>query len=155
MRIFTAYIARELLKLLGWLLLVFICIYLIVDFSRIEGFVEHGAQLGDIVGYYGYKIPLIIFQTIPVAVLLATIFTLGSLTKNSEITALKASGINLYQIITPVILAALFISLLTLFFNEYVIPHTNRQVEYIERVNIKQKKPRGGYLVSGGEGGVL
>lgn len=143
MRILTTYIAREFLGLLGWLLLAFICIYLIVDFGRIDNFVKHGAQLGDIVGYYGYKVPLIIFQTIPVAVLLATVFTLGSLTKNSEITAIKASGINIYQIVTPIILTSLLLSLLTLFFNEYIIPYTNKRVEYIERVRIKKKKPRG------------
>jgi lipopolysaccharide export system permease protein len=143
MRILTAYIIKEFLKLLGWLLLVFICIYLIVDFSRIEGFVKYGAQTGDIIAYYGYKIPLIIFQTIPVAVLLTTIFTLGSMTKNSEITALGASGINIYQIITPILSVSLLISLLTLFFNEYIIPYTNQKVEYIERVRIKKKKPRG------------
>jgi lipopolysaccharide export system permease protein len=143
MRILTTYIAREFLKLMGWLLLVFICIYLIVDFSRIDGFVKHGAQIGDIVGYYGYKIPLIIFQTIPVAVLLATVFTLGTLTENSEITAIKASGINIYQIVTPIILTSLLLSLLTMVFDEFIIPHTNKQVEYIERVKIKKKKPRG------------
>ncbi len=143
MRILTTYITRELLKLLGWLLLVFTCIYLIVDFSRIEGFIKHEAQIRDIVGYYGYKIPLIIFQTIPVAMLLSTMFTLSTMAKNSEITALKASGINIYQIITPILIVGLFISILTLLFNEYIIPETNKKVEYIKRVRIEKKKPKG------------
>jgi lipopolysaccharide export system permease protein len=143
MRILTLYIGREFLKLLGWLLLVFISIYLIVDFGRIDKFVECGAQSQDIVGYYIYKIPLIIFQTLPVAILLATVFTLGTLTKNSEIIAIKASGINIYQIVSPIVLTALLLSLLTLVANEQVIPYTNKKVAYIEEVKIEKKNPRG------------
>ncbi len=143
MSIITKYVTKEFLKLLGWLLLVFICVYLIVDFSRIKGFLEHNALLADIVGYYLFKIPLILFQTLPVAVLIATVFTLGAMTKNSEITALKSCGINVFRVILPVLSAAFIISLFTFVFNEYIIPYTNKQVEHIKRVKIQKKKPRG------------
>ena len=69
-------------------------------------------------------------------------FTLSAMTKNSEVTALKASGINIYQIIIPILSTAMLISLLTLFFNEYIVPQTNKQVEYIKRIKIEKKKAR-------------
>jgi lipopolysaccharide export LptBFGC system permease protein LptF len=65
MRIISRYIAVEFIKFLGWLLSSFIVIYLVIDLSRVEGFLRNQAQVSDIVSYYLYKLPLIIFQSYP------------------------------------------------------------------------------------------
>ncbi len=148
MRIISRYIAVEFAKMLGWFILSFVVIYLVIDMSRIEGFLHHKAQAGDIVGYYIYKLPLIVFQMAPVAVLLATSITLAAFGRNNELVAFRAAGISLWRIIGPILAAAALVSVLSFLCAEYIIPVTSRQQEYIERIKIKGKEPKG-YLKSG------
>jgi lipopolysaccharide export system permease protein len=66
------------------------------------------------------------FMVLPAAVLFATVFAIGSLTRHSEITAAKASGISFYRFIAPIFVGALFATLLGLVLGE-VAPATNRR----------------------------
>ena len=143
MRILSKYIALEFTKLVGWLLLTFSCIYLVVELGRIDGFMERNAGVADMVSYYVYKTPLIIFQSMPIAVLIAIVFAFGSLVRYNELTAMKANGISIYQAIWPALLVSLGLSVATFFFNEHIVPYTNKQLDYVYRVRIKKEKPRG------------
>jgi len=87
--------------------------------------------------YFVYKIPFVAFLITPVAVLLATISCFSLLLRNSEITAMKASGISLYRIISPVLLIAFFISILFMGVNEFLVPVANTKAEYIKKVKIE------------------
>ncbi len=142
MRILSSYVAKEFLKQFCLLLLIFAALYLVVDLGRIDGFIKHNAAMGDIISYYVYKIPLIVSQTVAAAVLLAATLTMSSLSKYNEISAMKTAGISIYRIILPVLGIAFLISLLTLFANEYVLPGSNKKIEYIKKVKIRGEKPR-------------
>ena len=81
---------------------------------------------------YLYWLPDSMFMVLPAAVLFATVFSIGALTRNSEITAAKASGISFYRLIAPIFLGALFAVGLGLVLGE-VAPHTNkRRLELLE-----------------------
>jgi lipopolysaccharide export system permease protein len=55
------------------------------------------------------KIPEVIFQwTLPYAVLLATLLTLGTFSRHSEVTAMKAGGVSLYRLTFPLFFHRLF-----------------------------------------------
>ncbi len=142
MRILSAYVAKEFMKQFLLLLAVFVSLYLIVDLGRIDGFLKHNALTEDVIGYYIYKIPLIISQTVAAAVLLSTTITLSTLTKYNEITAMKAVGISVYRLSLPILVIALAVSALTLFGNEYILPYTDKKVDYIKRVKIQKERPR-------------
>ena len=70
--------------------------------------IKYQAPFYLIFEYLLYRIPEVTFQwTLPYAVLLATLLTLGMLSRHSEITAMKAGGISLYRITFPLLLIAL------------------------------------------------
>jgi lipopolysaccharide export system permease protein len=140
MPILLRYISREFLKVFILSLSSFIAIYLVVDaFQGIRMIMEYSPALSLIAKLYLLKIPKIVSLTIPVAVLLSTLLTLGLLSRNSEITAMKSSGVSLYLIVTPILAISLLISALSFLSNEYVVPYTNMEARFTEKVGIRKK----------------
>jgi len=140
--ILSRYVSREFIIVFLLAIGGFNVIYLVIDFFESIGkFLEHGAPLGLALSYYFLKIPQITFQTLPLAVLLSTLVTLGLLSRNSEITAMKASGISLYRITRPIFLISLAIAFVTFFGNEYLTPYAHRESEYIMDVKVKGHDP--------------
>ncbi|MFQ5892882.1 MAG: LPS export ABC transporter permease LptG [Nitrospinota bacterium] len=140
MRILKAYLRGEFLKFFSLILVSFVGLYLIVEFfERVDDFVEHGATWLAVAQYFAYKLPLIVFQVVPFAVLLATAVTFSILSKNNEITAMKASGVALIGIASPIMVMALFVSGVTFAANEYLIPYTNWKHRYTFEVTIRRR----------------
>lgn len=73
-----------------------------------------------------YLLPSFLVLTIPMATLLAVLMAFHRLSSDNEITALKASGVSLYQMIPPVLLLAFFAYLTTLFLSVYSLPKANQ-----------------------------
>lgn len=62
---------------------------------------------------------------LPLAILLASIITLGNLGEKNELTALKASGLSLYKILRPLTWVVILLAIGTFYFSNYVIPVAN------------------------------
>ena len=75
---------------------------------------------------YVYWLPDSMFMVLPAAVLFATVFAIGALTRHSEITAAKASGISFYRFIAPIFAGAVVATLLGLVLGE-LAPITNKK----------------------------
>ncbi len=146
MNIISKYVGKEFLKLFFLSLFALVVVFVIIDFfEKTRIFMRHHANFSYMILYFIYKIPAIIIQMSPMSVLLATILSLGILSRNNELTAMRASGINLYRVVSPVILISLFISILSLIFNEYILPYTNKKAQYILDVKV-EKKPYLGFF---------
>ena len=142
MNILRRYICWEFLKILLLNMSAFILIYLIVDFfARMDTFLEHKAPPILVFLYYLYQIPGIGFQIFPLGILMATLLGLGILSRNNEITAMKASGISLYRITFPLLLLGILASALCFIGNEFIVPFSKRQSDSILLTEIR-KKPR-------------
>jgi len=76
----------------------------------------------------------------PMAVLVAVVMAFGSLTTTSEMTVFRASGISLYRLMIPVLLAGLFLSVLVERFNNVVLPQANYYAKSM-MVDIARSKP--------------
>ena len=140
MKIIYRYIVTEYLKILFYSLLTFTVIYFIVDFfERFDMFVKHKTETAEILKYFLFKLPFIIYQMLPIAVLLSTLLSIGIMSKNNEITAMKSGGISIYRISVPLIVIALFITLFSFVTSEYITPYTNMQVIRIKN-RAKNKK---------------
>jgi len=114
-------------------------IFLIVDFfERVDEFVRRDMPYLDLLYYYIYKIPGVIFYMAPQAVLLATVITLSTLAQNNEIVAMKACGIGVTGITTPIIGSAVVVALLILISNEYVAPIATKRMNYIFEVKVQK-----------------
>jgi lipopolysaccharide export system permease protein len=77
---------------------------------------------------------------IPMAVLVSTLMAFGRMSQDNEITALKASGVSLYRLITPALMAAVFVSIGMAFFNDRVLPELNHESRLL-MTDIHQKRP--------------
>ena len=108
---------------------------------------RHGATLSAAVRYFLFKVPLMITQLLPAAALVATLLSLGLLARRNEITALRASGVSLWQTAQPLLGAGLLISVAALAWDEFVVPGATQELEFVYRVEIKKQGQRS--LLSG------
>jgi lipopolysaccharide export system permease protein len=92
----------------------------------IELIVTRGVNISQILMLLLFISPSFLIFTIPMAVLLAILLAFGRLSSDSEITALKASGMSLYQLFLPVIIFSISAYLLTTFLVFYGLPWGNR-----------------------------
>jgi LPS export ABC transporter permease LptG len=83
-------------------------------------------------------IPYIVSALTPLCSLLAVLFTFGALNRSSELTAMKATGISLYRVVTPIFVLAALLSVALFAFNESYLPYANRRQEQL-RAEIKGK----------------
>ncbi|MCP3178066.1 MAG: LPS export ABC transporter permease LptG [Desulfuromonadales bacterium] len=119
----------------------FVGIYLLVDFfEKVDNFIEHGASASQYLLYFGNKIPLIISQVTPLAVLMAVFMTVGSLTRTNELTAMKSCGLSLLRMTWPLLLASLLTAMAILAINEYLLPLSVKTTNTIYEEEVRGRK---------------
>lgn len=143
MKVLTKYISKEFIKLQVFCLVIFVFLFLMIDFVQsIDNFIEHKATgTWLIISYFLYKLPYIITQMIPVATLIAVIILFRSMKNNREIMAVKACGINVIDLSQTVLLISLIISLFTFVFNETIVPYTSSRSNEIWDVQVNKRDP--------------
>ena len=109
-----------------------------------------GKHFGELVGkglpsfviaeFFGLSIPLTVALTLPMAVLVATLYAFSRLAAENEITAMKASGVSMVSVLEPVLWAALGVTVVMIGFNDQVLPRSNHRLAVLQR-DIAQKKP--------------
>ncbi|QWV92730.1 LPS export ABC transporter permease LptG [Geomonas oryzisoli] len=142
MRILTRYVAKAYLRMLGLCLGSFVTIYLVVDFmEKIGRFTRTGASWKYLALFFITKIPEMINDSAPLAVLMATLLTLGAFSLSSELTAMRSCGVSLVRISAPILAISVLMSLVVLMLGEFVIPKSYSQRLYIQEVLIQKKSP--------------
>ncbi len=116
--------------------------FLLMQFvwKYIDDLVGRGVEWYYIAELLFYTSATVVPMALPLAVLLSSIMTYGTLGEHNEMTALKASGNSLMRIMYPLIVFLLFIAVAAFFFANYVIPVANLKSETLLR-NITNKKP--------------
>ncbi|MDZ7270163.1 MAG: LPS export ABC transporter permease LptG [candidate division KSB1 bacterium] len=139
MRILDRYIARRFLSNLAFALVAFALIFIIVDLvEQLDAFLDRNVPWSIVAKYYLLYLPFIVVMSLPVAVLLASLFCMGTLAKHNELVAMKANGISLYRLLLPMVVLGIVVSLADLFVGEVVAPAANRRkreikLDYIEK----------------------
>ncbi len=126
MKIVDRYLLRELMVpfILG--IAVFTSILLIIRILKlVEMVVNRGVPLWQILKLFSYVMPAFLELTVPMALLLSILVAFGRLSSDSEIIALRASGISLYRLLLPVGIFATVISVLTFGLSLYARPWGN------------------------------
>jgi lipopolysaccharide export system permease protein len=85
------------------------------------------------------SLPFIIAMTLPMAVLLAVLYTFSHLAADNEITAMRANGISVYQVLAPVFLWGMFMAAFNLAFVDQVLPRSNARLRSL-LIDIGRKK---------------
>jgi lipopolysaccharide export system permease protein len=121
----------------------FVGIYLVIDLiEKIPRFLRSGAVAGDILQYFIWKIPEMISRTATFSILMATLLTLGVLSRDSEIIALRSCGVSLLKISLPMLVLGFAASILLMINGEFVLPYSYSRTEVIEQVKIKKRGDR-------------
>ena len=76
----------------------------------------------------------------PLAMLLASIMTFGSLGENYELLAMKSAGISLFRIMRPLMVIAVFITITAFYFSNYILPKTNLRFTTL-LYSVKEQRP--------------
>ncbi len=142
MKTLDRYLIREFLRPFAYALLVFIMLYLVLDlFACLEDILKNQVSGRELFEYYTALLPIIFVQTSPLALLLATLYTLGVFNRNNEITALKAAGISISRVALPLFTLGLLTSMLSFWLNENVVPRASVVSRTIKQDRIKACAP--------------
>ncbi|HUG46762.1 MAG TPA: LPS export ABC transporter permease LptG [Sphingomicrobium sp.] len=119
------YLTRSLAVLVG-LVLVLMALDLLGESGKILA--VPGNSDADLWRYAALRLPLIISRFLPFSILLGTLIVFVSLNQNSEVVAMKAAGLSAHQLLAPLVLASVAISVLAFAFNETVVVRSARAV---------------------------
>lgn len=145
-KILGRYVAVEFLRIFGLTLAAAGGIYLVIDvFERTPGFLKYSPPLSAIVQYFILRLPGIVSDVYPAACLLGILISLGSMTRNHEILALRSCGISTWKLATPLLSLAFMTSIGALAWNEMVVPPAYAYSRYLNDVVIKKKDERGSF----------
>jgi lipopolysaccharide export system permease protein len=89
---------------------------------------------------FALSIPFIVAMTLPMAVLVAVLYAFSHLAADNEITAMRASGISVYQVLVPVLLWGVFMAAFNFVFVDQVLPRSNARLRTL-LIDIGRKKP--------------
>jgi len=132
MKIISRYMLKHFFPIFSLALSAFVGLYLIIDFfEKVDEFLEKQVPFIHTLFYFLLKIPLIMTQGIPMAVLLASLIALGILKQNRELIAFKAAGISPTLYAGPILVAALFLSFVHLGLSETVARSMNQKSQEI------------------------
>src|SRR6266576_54878 len=140
-RILSRYILRQHIPPLLYALSALTCAMLVNQIAKQFGnFVGKGLPWGVIFEVFALSIPFIVAMTLPMAVLVAVMYTFSHLAADNEVTAMKANGISIGRILAPVLGGAALMSVISLFWNDQVLPRSNHTLRTL-LVDIQHTEP--------------
>lgn len=141
-RILDAYVVREFLNTFLLVLSAFVMLMLVFTFFEMMGdILRHHIRLYTVGAYLLNLAPSMIYQIAPLAVLIAVLVTFSVLNRNSEIIAMKATGISLYRLVVPIVSIAAILAVSLFLFDEFYLPQSNRKQEALHNL-IKGRPPQ-------------
>lgn len=140
MSILSRYVLKEYLKVLMITLGALVLIFLTIEFlEKIRKFSEKNAELIWVLEYFLYKSPRLVFDVLPLAVLLSTLLTLGGLSKNNEVIAFMSSGVSVFRLTRPLVVFGALLSILLFILNGTLIPTSLHKSRNVQEVKIERK----------------
>lgn len=119
---------------------VFLFFLVEIVITYLDDLIGKGLSFWTLTQLFTYAWITIIPQCIPLAVLLASIMTFGSLAENYELAAMKSSGLSLFRIIKPVFWCIVLLAGLTFLFNNFILPWVSLKSNSL-LWDIRQAKP--------------
>jgi lipopolysaccharide export system permease protein len=132
MKILTRYILRE---HIGPFFFAFFTITFLLVIDLVPKIVDHvidkDLKLQVVLELLGLNLAWMLALSVPMAVLVATLMAFGRLGSDFEVTAIKASGINLLRVIAPLLVAATLVMFGMIYFNDHVLPDLNKRARLL------------------------
>jgi lipopolysaccharide export system permease protein len=140
MRIHERLVLGSFLRYLVYTMVGSFILFTLVDlFDHLGSLLDNDATASMIVRYYLYKGAWIVDQVLPIAVLMATLFTVGSMARYLELTALFSSGLSLMRVARPLLVMGVLLTIGALGWREYVLPEANLRKWRVWEVEIHKQ----------------
>ncbi len=133
MTLLDRYISKRFLQVLFFSLFAFLTVFVVVNMiEKMDDFLNQNVPKFVIMQFYLSSLPYFVVLCLPISMLLASLFSVGNMTRQNEIMAMKASGISLYRIFLPLYFIGFLVSIGAFYFGEYVVPYASEKREYIK-----------------------
>jgi len=143
----TRYILKSFLKIFCVTLSALALIQMSVEFlQKFGALYKYHPELGLLLSYFLLRIPNMIFDLLPLAMLLSTLLTFGGLAKSNEITAFKSTGVSILQLAIPILFFGLAASFLSYTLLGGIVPKLTKKSVTIRRSQIEKKKNFGRFV---------
>jgi LPS export ABC transporter permease LptG/LPS export ABC transporter permease LptF len=141
-RILDQYVVLEFLKTFFLVLAAFVMLMLVfTTFDLLADILKNHSALTTVGAYLINLTPDMLYHLAPLAVLISVLATFGALNRNSEIIAMKATGISLYRLVFPIVAIAAVLALSLFLFDQFYLPQANQKQEALRDI-IKGRPPR-------------
>ena len=142
-RILDRYLCREFtFTFLGVIGACAIVLLIAKVFEEFDEIIENNVSLIVAARYFFYILPYRVLEVVPLATVLAVIFSIGGLARNREMLAMTASGQSPYRSALPVLLVTLVVSGSVIALNETVVPIWQRRAKEMEQTEIQGESER-------------
>ncbi|HSJ76997.1 MAG TPA: LptF/LptG family permease, partial [Gemmatimonadales bacterium] len=141
MRLLSRYLLRQLAAPFVFALAAQTSLMLLSQIAKKFGALVGKGLSWTVIGeVFALSLPFIIAMTLPMAVLLAVLYTFSHLAADNEITAMRASGISAYQVLMPVLIWGACMAAFNFAFVDQVLPRSNARLRAL-LIDIGRKKP--------------
>src|ERR1700743_1300209 len=125
-RLMDIYLLRRFFSYFLLLMLAFIFLFeAFTFFELLDDIARHRVPFLIVVDYFRYLTPYLLYQLAPLAALVSTLVTIGVMSKNNEIVACQASGMSLYRLAGPLLLAGVILASTMLLLDDTFLPSPN------------------------------
>ncbi len=139
------YVLRDFTLYLTMIVAAFLMLLLVFTLFELLGDILRNQVSPLTVGEYLLNVvPYFLYSTTPLSILLAVLVTFGLLQRSNEITAIKATGISLYRIVVPVLIASTLVAGVLFLSDQLYLPYTNKRQDALR--NRIKGKPAQTYL---------
>ena len=121
----------------------FICLFIFIMqllWMWVDDFVEKGLNMAVLAKFFAYGSITLVSQSLPLSILLAALMTFGNFGEKLELLAMKAAGIPLLRIMTPLIVCCTILCGVSFYFQNVISPYAQMQL-YTMMYSIKQSSP--------------
>ena len=134
-RLMDLYILRKFFFYFVLLLAVFVFLYeAFTLFELFNDIYRHRVTFLEVVDYFRYLTPFLLYNFFPLGALVAVLVTVGVMSKNNEIVAIKAGGTSLYRLAVPLFLAGLSLAVVMIVFDDTYLPYANQRQDALHNL---------------------
>jgi lipopolysaccharide export system permease protein len=132
MKIYRRYLMREVSGAIFLVLLAFLALFAFFDLlGEVQDIGRGGYQLRHAFAFVLLRLPGRVYELMPIAVLIGTLYALSSLARHSEITVLRVSGLSSGALLRALFLVAGLFAVATFLIGEYVAPTAEREANQL------------------------
>ena len=121
----------------------FICLFVFIMqllWLYVDELVGKGIPMDVLAQFFYYAALTLVPKSLPLAVLLAALITFGNFGERVELTAMKAAGVPLIRVMSPLIVFSIVLGGVSFYFQNVTVPHANLQLQTL-LISMKQKSP--------------